>query len=136
MPPPPLEEDPELVENEQWEAAALAATVQAHLEHERERVAADQQRRMEERERQREVYARRRERQEKWRRRDELHAHRRQEELQERVRRASDATRGAGEAAAGGVGGRGLRHLPGVCGGVSGGKSWSSSCGRRRRPQN
>ena len=27
--PPPLEEDPELAENEQWEAAALAATIEA-----------------------------------------------------------------------------------------------------------
>ena len=40
MPPPPLsppiEEDPELTENEQWEAAALAATIEAFAEHERQ----------------------------------------------------------------------------------------------------
>jgi len=36
MPPPPVEEDPELAFNEQWEAAALAATVEAFAEHERQ----------------------------------------------------------------------------------------------------
>jgi len=61
-----VEEDLDLVEKEQWEEAALAGTVQAHLRDERQRVAAEQlQRKVEERQRQREAYASRQELQER-----------------------------------------------------------------------
>ena len=67
--PPPVEDDPELAFNEQWEAAALAATVEAFAEHERQRLKAEA------------MEKRRRERQHHELHREEMHKRRRVEEL-------------------------------------------------------
>ena len=75
MPPPPVEVDPELAEIEEWEAAALAATIEAF-----------------ERQSLQEMH--------KWRRaeeldREEMHKRRRVEELQQQLRQEAAARRAA-----------------------------------------
>ena len=78
MPPPPLppqvKEDPELVKNEQWEAAALAATIEAF---ERQRLEAEAMEELEHR------TQRRRERRHHELHREEMHKRRCVEELEQ-----------------------------------------------------
>jgi hypothetical protein len=75
-----VEEDPELTENEQWEAASLAATVDAFVAEERHQQEAERQEK-----RQREANTWRLEVQEERRRQDELHELWRVEGLQQRL---------------------------------------------------
>ena len=82
MPPPPLEEDPELVENEQWEAVALAATIEAF---ERQRLEAEP---MENHRRDEELEAEAM----------EMHKRRRVEELKQQQRQEAAARRVAANA--------------------------------------
>ena len=82
MPPPPVEEDPELAWNEQWEAAALAATIEAF---ERQRLEAEP---MEKRRRGEELEAEAM----------EMHKRRRVEELEQQQRQEAAARRAAANA--------------------------------------
>ena len=84
MPPPPVEMDPQLAEIEEWEAAALAATIEAF-----------ERQKLEETEAMEEVdqrTQRRHERQHHELHREEMHKRRHVEELQQQLRQ-EEATR-------------------------------------------